>query len=198
MLHVLLLNVTQLTMCLRHSGPSVAKALTQVIIDQQAISPGPSGWYSKDMCLAGDGSNSCAAATAPICSVCFRYGSWGLIEYTGQPVASAPKYLAVKGLLDAKQPAGVYSGCLGPQKGSTGLGDGSFFGAPAITFPRKGAALIQVRPPSAWCNLCRTAAAAASQSCWPRSVKIPGLVLAACRYLHCSVCCCARRVCSTT
>lgn len=73
-----------------------------------------------------------------------RYGSWGLIEYTGQPVASAPKYLALKGLLDAKQPAGLYPGCLGPQKGAAGLGDGSFFGVPAVTFPRKGSVLIQV------------------------------------------------------
>ena len=74
-----------------------------------------------------------------------RYGSWGLIEYTGQPAAAAPKYQAVKGLLDAKQPAGVYSGCLGPQQGAGGLGDGSFFGMPSITFPAKSAVLIQVR-----------------------------------------------------
>jgi hypothetical protein len=73
-----------------------------------------------------------------------RYGSWGLIEYTGQAPASAPKYLAVRGLLDAKQPAGVYPGCLGPQKGAAGLGDSAFFGAPAITFPCKASVLIQV------------------------------------------------------
>jgi hypothetical protein len=74
-----------------------------------------------------------------------KYGSWGLVEYTGQPPAAAPKYRAVMATLDRKQPAGVYPGCFAPEKGGSGLGDGSFFGVPAVTFPRKGGVLVQVR-----------------------------------------------------
>jgi hypothetical protein len=73
-----------------------------------------------------------------------KYGSWGLIEYTGQPASAAPKYRAVMAMLDSKQPAGLYAKCFGPQKEAAGLGDGSFAGVPAVTFPRKGSVLVQV------------------------------------------------------
>jgi hypothetical protein len=47
--------------------------------------------------------------------------------------------------LDNKQPPGLFSGCFAVEKGPAGLAEGSFFGVPAVTFPRKGGVLVQVR-----------------------------------------------------
>jgi hypothetical protein len=74
-----------------------------------------------------------------------RYGSFGLVEYTGQPAADAPRYRAVRDLLDRKMGNDTRTSCLDPALGYRGLGDSSFFGMPAIMSPAKGATLVQVR-----------------------------------------------------
>jgi hypothetical protein len=73
-----------------------------------------------------------------------KYGSFGLIEYTGQDPASAPRYRAVRAVLDEKQGNDTRARCLDPKLAYKGLGDGSFFGMPAIMTPAKGSILVQV------------------------------------------------------
>jgi hypothetical protein len=77
-----------------------------------------------------------------------RYGSWGLVEYTGQQPATAPKYRAVAALLDAKQPDAALPRCMDPAAAYRGLGDGVFHGQPAVLEPSKTSVWVQVRAPS--------------------------------------------------
>lgn len=61
-----------------------------------------------------------------------------------QDPASAPKYLALRKLLDAKQAAANPTGCMNATLGYRALGDRSFYGQPAVLAPARGAVWIQV------------------------------------------------------
>lgn len=73
-----------------------------------------------------------------------KYGSWGLLEYTGQDRSTAPKARALHALLDARQPASIRPGCFDPDMGAAGLADGQYSGVPAMLAPAKGATWVQV------------------------------------------------------
>ena len=71
-----------------------------------------------------------------------KYGSWGAIEFTGQPISMSPKYLALRSLFTANSnktsSAGMYYG----NSFTFGLGldvsDYSYAGYPAVLSPRDG------------------------------------------------------------
>ena len=84
-----------------------------------------------------------------------RFGSFGLVEYTGQRPADAPRYRAVRDVLDTKMANSTRANCLDPGLGYRGLGDVSFFGMPAIMSPAKGATLVQVSPALLRCITCK-------------------------------------------
>lgn len=65
-----------------------------------------------------------------------KYGSWGLIEYTGQDPSTAPKHRAMMSFIDAR--ASPPADCLDLANGLRGLADTSYAGMPAIMAPRKG------------------------------------------------------------
>lgn len=67
-----------------------------------------------------------------------KYGSWGLLEFTGQEAHTAPKYLALAEYVDSVSSAAPPQGCMTPELGYRGLGDASFVGFPAVIAPRQG------------------------------------------------------------
>ncbi|KAG2452608.1 hypothetical protein HYH02_002845 [Chlamydomonas schloesseri] len=87
-----------------------------------------------------------------------KYGSWGLQEYTGQPLATAPKYRAYMDWLDSQAigpgpraqclslaaaggAAGGVSGTAGG--GGMALAEGLLQGAPAVHLPATGSVWVQ-------------------------------------------------------
>jgi hypothetical protein len=73
-----------------------------------------------------------------------KYGSWGLIEYTGQDPTTAPKYRAVSALIKSKLPASTSPGCMDYSVAYRGLQEGTFAGVPAVMAPAKGSVWVQV------------------------------------------------------
>ncbi|KXZ45525.1 hypothetical protein GPECTOR_53g111 [Gonium pectorale] len=87
-----------------------------------------------------------------------KYGSWGMQEYTGQPLSDAPKYAGLQSWLDAAQPAsrrpacldlaaqgGAAAGVAGSAGGGVALAEGLLLGPPAVELPAAGMVLIQGR-----------------------------------------------------
>ena len=74
------------------------------------------------------------------CGPFSKYGSWGAIEYTGQPIATAPKFLALRQFFNN----GSNQLAVTPQISANtslfgfGVGDFSYMGYPAVISPRVG------------------------------------------------------------
>lgn len=66
-----------------------------------------------------------------------KYGSWGLLEFTGQPPASAPKYMAIQKAINISSPW-IEGGCMAPDGRNAWLADSTFVGLPAVTEPSFG------------------------------------------------------------
>ncbi len=67
-----------------------------------------------------------------------KYGSWGHLEFTSQPLATAPKQRALLDFVAAAAGPLPEPGCLDPQRGRWATGEFTFVGPPAVAKPQAG------------------------------------------------------------